>query len=357
VSAYGSAGGESDLSVFTSAATQGLTAPTGISASALSLSSIQITWDPVAGASSYRVYRSTNANGSYIRINENSATSYTDTGLTAGTTYYYKVSVYSAGKESVLSEFASVTTFYAVYTAYSLATFRNAVTAINNNTAGGTYRITVTGSFAASGISFASNAEKTITIEGDSTVRTISNGNTSAPLFTIPGGIELVLGNNICLDGSGKEYSLVLINSGGTLTMNSGAKIIGATASGVRIEDGVFTMNDGEISSNFLSSGYGGGVYVASGCFVMDGGTISDNSSSASISSSYSSSSPDYYSYSYGGGVYVAGGTFTMKGGTISANSAASTYSDAYSYSYGGGVYVAGGTFTMSCGTIRGNSV
>jgi hypothetical protein len=285
------------------------------------------------------VYRSTTSAGPYTYINDSSTASYTDSGLNAGTTYYYKVSACGAGGEGTQSASVSATTYYAANTS---ETFSAAVTAINNSTAGGEYRIIITGTFAASGVSFTGNAGKTIALEGDSTVRSISNGNTSTPLFVLPSGVELVLGNNITLNGANKSYPVVRIENGGTLTMNSGAKITGAASSGVRIEGGVFTMNDGEISGN-SSTTYGGGVYVSSGSFAMSGGTISGNS----VPSSYNA---------YGGGVYIAGGAFTMNGGTISGNSISSSTSYSYYFVDGGGVYVAGGTFTMSGGTISGNS-
>jgi hypothetical protein len=409
--------------------------PDGLNASALSSSSIQITWNAAAGASSYKVYRSNASDGAYTYISDSSAASYTDSGLSAGISYYYKVSAIGAGGESVLSAGASGLTVpgapagvstsafssslritwsavtgassYKVYintettppnepsctvsalsavltgltnetpyyvwiqavnagggsalsewvsgtptnhfTVNSLAAFQNAVTTINNDTAAGEYRITVTGNFAVTGGSFSANAGKTgktILIEGDSTIRTISNGKDYDYLFDIPGGIELILGNNITFNGSGQTLPVININAGGTLIMNSGAKITGANSSGVRIEGGNFTMNGGEISANsYRPSNYGGGgVYVISGSFTMNGGTISGNSHSAVTSSR-------------GGGVYVRSGSFAMSGGTISDNSANSSSSTFSASAGGGGVYVASrGSFSMSGGTISGNS-
>ena len=52
-----------------------------------------ISWGSVSGATLYRLYRATSANGSYQQIYYASGTSYTDTGthLTPNTTYFYKV--------------------------------------------------------------------------------------------------------------------------------------------------------------------------------------------------------------------------------------------------------------------------
>ena len=50
-----------------------------------------LTWDAVDGATSYRVYRATSQNGTYSLLGTVTATSYTNTGAKAGTTYYYRV--------------------------------------------------------------------------------------------------------------------------------------------------------------------------------------------------------------------------------------------------------------------------
>lgn len=62
---------------------------------------VTLTWNAVAGATGYNVKRAGAAGGSYTTIQSNfSGTSYTDTGLTNGTTYYYVVSAVNTGGES-----------------------------------------------------------------------------------------------------------------------------------------------------------------------------------------------------------------------------------------------------------------
>jgi hypothetical protein len=86
-----------------------ISAPTGLSAT-VSGTSVSLTWNSVSEASYYKVYRSTSSSGSYDQINSSTyGTSYTDSGLSAGT-YYYKVSaVSSSGTESSQSGYASAT--------------------------------------------------------------------------------------------------------------------------------------------------------------------------------------------------------------------------------------------------------
>ena len=59
---------------------------------ALSRSQIALSWNAVAGASIYRIYRSTQINGVYTALEPVTSTSITDTGLTASTEYHYQIS-------------------------------------------------------------------------------------------------------------------------------------------------------------------------------------------------------------------------------------------------------------------------
>src|SRR4030095_6550930 len=73
--------------------------PTGVTATGGN-AQVLLTWTASAGATSYRVKRATVSGGPYTTIASPTATSYTNTGLTNGTTYYYVVSAVSAGGES-----------------------------------------------------------------------------------------------------------------------------------------------------------------------------------------------------------------------------------------------------------------
>ena len=63
-----------------------------------SYNSITLRWEKLSGAEGYNVYRSTSENGVYTRIKKISSgdtLSYKDTGLTFGTTYYYRIRAYN----------------------------------------------------------------------------------------------------------------------------------------------------------------------------------------------------------------------------------------------------------------------
>jgi len=84
-------------------------APTGLSASAVSYSQINLSWSAVSGASSYNVYRSTSSGGPYTSVGSSATTSFSNTGLAGSTTYYYVVTAVG-GCESGNSAQASATT-------------------------------------------------------------------------------------------------------------------------------------------------------------------------------------------------------------------------------------------------------
>jgi hypothetical protein len=75
--------------------------PTGVTATALSGTLVQVTWTASAGASGYDVYRSTSINGSWSPVCSVACTSgFLDDTVASGTTYLYKVRAVSLGFES-----------------------------------------------------------------------------------------------------------------------------------------------------------------------------------------------------------------------------------------------------------------
>ena len=68
----------------------------------------RLTWNAVAGASQYEVYRATSKNGTYTKMFTTSNLSYTNTSAKAGTTYYYKVKAVSKVKSTANSAFSTV---------------------------------------------------------------------------------------------------------------------------------------------------------------------------------------------------------------------------------------------------------
>ena len=152
------------------------------------------------------------------------------------------------------------------------------------------------------------------------------------------GGIFIMNDGIISDNFAGFDGGGVYVSQNATFIMKGGsikANDVGAGAanfsggSGVYVNGGTFTMEDGEITQN-NGLKYGGGVCVISGTLSMSGGEISSNTVTGE-----------------GGGVYVvAGATLEMTGGVISNNAATGN---------GGGVNLSG-TLTMTGGSISGNT-
>ncbi len=77
-------------------------APTNLAATAGD-TQVSLTWSASSGATSYNVKRSLISGGPYTQIAASTSTSYTDTALTNGTTYYYVVSAINSAGESANS--------------------------------------------------------------------------------------------------------------------------------------------------------------------------------------------------------------------------------------------------------------
>jgi uncharacterized protein (TIGR02145 family) len=113
VSAYnGSSESSQSAHASATANTPTLAVPSGVTATAESPGSIIVSWSAVSGTTGYYVYRGTSATGTYSKIGTvtSESTSYTNTGLSVGTTYYYKVSAYNSSSESAQSSYTSAAT-------------------------------------------------------------------------------------------------------------------------------------------------------------------------------------------------------------------------------------------------------
>jgi hypothetical protein len=65
--------------------------PTGLTATAANLQ-VALAWNAITGATSYNVKRATTTGGPYAKVGSSTVATYTETGLSNGTAYYYVVS-------------------------------------------------------------------------------------------------------------------------------------------------------------------------------------------------------------------------------------------------------------------------
>jgi poly(3-hydroxybutyrate) depolymerase len=110
-----------------------LPAPTGVATSGATNTSMVISWSGVTGAVSYNVFRG----GTKVNTSAVTATSYTDSGLTAATTYSWTVAaVDSAGAQGAMSASASGTTTGSAAVCYTASNYAH-TTAGRAYTSGG----------------------------------------------------------------------------------------------------------------------------------------------------------------------------------------------------------------------------
>jgi len=96
-------------------------APTGLTATAISTSQINLSWTSSPGATGYTIQRSLNGvNGwTHVVTTAAGATSYTNSGLAAGTTYFYRVKA-TGGVDSSFTSTSATTMFVASPTTITL---------------------------------------------------------------------------------------------------------------------------------------------------------------------------------------------------------------------------------------------
>jgi hypothetical protein len=120
--------------------------PTGLSATAGN-AQVQLSWNASTGATGYNVKRATTSGGPYTTVATVSTTSFTNMGLTNGTTYFYVVSAFNSNGESANSGEVPATPLAANFTLSA-----NPTSVTINRGASGTSAITITrsGGFSAS---------------------------------------------------------------------------------------------------------------------------------------------------------------------------------------------------------------
>ena len=78
---------------------------------------LRLSWEPLSGVDGYQIYRATAKSGKYAKIatvKGASSASYTDTGRTCGTRYYYKLRAYKKiGGKTVYSKYSAIQSAYA----------------------------------------------------------------------------------------------------------------------------------------------------------------------------------------------------------------------------------------------------
>jgi DNA-binding beta-propeller fold protein YncE len=102
--------------------------PTGLAVVSATTTTLTLSWDSTEKAKNYELYRDTNVGGSFTTlVYEGSSTECTDDGLTAKTTYYYRVCATNTAGSSGWSNTASATTLSAIAGLYVTDSIANSV--------------------------------------------------------------------------------------------------------------------------------------------------------------------------------------------------------------------------------------
>jgi hypothetical protein len=164
--------------------------PTNIKATVLSSTKIQITWNAVSGATSYKIYSPEEAGSSsgFVELDTSTTSSYTDAVVRPGQTWYYKVSAVNSAGESILSSYVYATT------PSILGKWYTSQSAANSGTGTPTYEFLVNGELYLSGFyagSFTENysssgmSGNTVTIESSGATLGTATFNLSGTSMTI----------------------------------------------------------------------------------------------------------------------------------------------------------------------------
>ncbi|MBN2094282.1 MAG: peptidoglycan-binding protein [Candidatus Zambryskibacteria bacterium] len=213
--------------------------PTNLLATVVSYSQIDLSWSASTdnvGVSAYRIYR----NG--IEINTTENTSYSDTNLTANTSYSYKISAYdTAGNRSEESNSVNATT--------KTAPISTNTTPVTTNTGSGS----TSGSSSGSSSSFSSPSSSS----SYTTTYPITTTNTNITTTTSGTGIVLTQTTSIGYEGAEVIKLQEFLVSRGYLTIPPGTDY-GYYGELTRTAVEKFQCTEGIIcSGNELTTGYG----------------------------------------------------------------------------------------------------
>jgi hypothetical protein len=85
--------------------------PVLLTATAVGSSQVKLTWSAAGGTVQYKIFRSLTPGGPYVQVGATTGTSYSITGLTCNTKFYFQVRAFSSCGEAIVSNNATATTY------------------------------------------------------------------------------------------------------------------------------------------------------------------------------------------------------------------------------------------------------
>lgn len=273
-------------------------APTGVTATALSSSSVKINWTPITyigNSGYYQVKYATTSGGAYTNASstttDKSASTFTVTGLLPNTNYYFVVETVTSAHDLQQNTLTSALSSEVSATTPSICT--STVTSTADDGTLGTLRYAVSSLCADGIIDFAANlANQTITLGSGITFSqnvTLKNtnasglqisGGNSTRLFHINAGVTVIMDNLIIVGGNSLPTGAggALVNYG-TLNFTKSFCRNNSTPS-----DGGCMMNHAGATVNFISSvcdnnqaATYGGCIRNEGALAIQGSVLSNN--------------------------------------------------------------------------------
>jgi hypothetical protein len=317
---------------------------------------VSLAWTASTGATSYNVKRAATNGGPYTTVASPAGTSYTDTTVTDGTTYYYVVTAVSASGESANSNQASATPSATPPApppptnpgTSSCATPISAVnTAGNTNVVGdGTPASCTEGAFEA-----AIAAGGVVTFNcGPSPYKLVLSSTKSITQDTVIDG-----GNLVTLDGGGQVRQLLLNNN------NFDATTPTLTLQNITLANGHGTDNagTGAPTGGGAVYRYGGTLNVINSQFINNIGPASGQDSAGGAIYSVGVGTTTVVGSTFqgnqssdGGALGNLGASVDLVNDTIQGNKATGTGGNPGNGGNGGGVYMDGAHIVIKmCGT------
>jgi subtilisin-like proprotein convertase family protein len=185
-------GGADSVDVYAAAAPAGggctpPAPPTGVTATAAGQTQINLSWTASAGATSYNILRGTASGGPYTQVGTSATTSFSNTGLTCNTAYFYVVQAVAACTSGNSAQATATTSACSGGGNQVLTASAAPALAIpDNNTTGVTSTINVAASQTVTSVSVTVGI--THTFQGDLEVALIGPDNTTVLLHNRTGG-------------------------------------------------------------------------------------------------------------------------------------------------------------------------
>jgi beta-galactosidase len=236
-------------------------------------SQITLTWSASVGATNYVIWRGSVSGGEIDSVGTNTSTTYTDTGLANGTTYYYVVTAAGPGGVSGASPEASATPAVGVsgtWTADANGNWSDASNWFGSNVADGSGN---TADFSTINLT----ADRIVTLDAPHTISTLNFGDTAPDHnWTLAGANTLTLGTTPVINVVNQNATISTVIAGTAFTkIGLGTLLLNGTTANTFA--GTLSVNAGALTEDFSNLGTPVDLINNGVTLSMFGGTLNIN--------------------------------------------------------------------------------